>query len=121
MPSFSAATPVLRSFDEAKAREFYLEFLGFSVVFEHRFDPTAPLYLGLKLGDCVLHLSEHFGDSTPGGHIRIQSDDVVAYWAMLNAKAYKHARPGRPELQPWKSLEMTLADPFGNRLTFAQS
>ena len=29
--SLSTITPVLRIFDEAKAREFYVDFLGFSV------------------------------------------------------------------------------------------
>ncbi len=29
-------TAILRIFDEAKGREFYLEDLGFSVVFEHK-------------------------------------------------------------------------------------
>ena len=32
-----APNPVLRSFDEAKARAFYFGFLGFEGVFEHRF------------------------------------------------------------------------------------
>ena len=30
-----APIPILRSFDEAKAREFYVDFLGFEVVFAH--------------------------------------------------------------------------------------
>ena len=38
----SRTTPILRSFDEVKAREFYVSFLGFDVVFEHRFH-EAPL------------------------------------------------------------------------------
>jgi len=28
-------TPILRMFDEARAREFYVEFLGFTVDWEH--------------------------------------------------------------------------------------
>jgi catechol 2,3-dioxygenase-like lactoylglutathione lyase family enzyme len=32
-------TPILRIFDEAKAREFYVDFLGFKVDWEHRFEP----------------------------------------------------------------------------------
>jgi hypothetical protein len=35
--TFDKAIPILRIFDETKAREFYLDFLGFSVEFEHRF------------------------------------------------------------------------------------
>ena len=42
---FEKPIPILRMFDEAKAREFYLEFLGFNVEFEHRFEPGTPLYL----------------------------------------------------------------------------
>lgn len=30
--------PVLRSFDETRAREFYIDYLHFSVEWEHRFD-----------------------------------------------------------------------------------
>jgi hypothetical protein len=47
MPTLRKTTPILRSFDEAKAREFYLDFLGFQVVFEHRFEPGMPLYMGV--------------------------------------------------------------------------
>lgn len=31
--------PILRIFDEAKAREFYVGFLGFTVDWKHRFEP----------------------------------------------------------------------------------
>jgi catechol 2,3-dioxygenase-like lactoylglutathione lyase family enzyme len=37
-------TPILRSFDERRARRFYVDFLGFEVEFEHRFEPGAPLH-----------------------------------------------------------------------------
>ena len=37
------STPVLRIFDVAKARAFYLDYLGFSVDFEHRFEDALPL------------------------------------------------------------------------------
>ena len=52
------ATPILRIFDEAKARAFYLDFLGFAVDWEHRFADGAPLYMQVARGDLVLHLSE---------------------------------------------------------------
>jgi hypothetical protein len=42
--SFGPVIPVLRIFDEAKAREFYIGFLGFKIDVEHRFEPGAPLY-----------------------------------------------------------------------------
>ena len=58
--------PVLRIFDEQKAREFYLGYLGFSVDFEHRFEPGTPLFMQVSRGGITLRLSEHHGDGTPG-------------------------------------------------------
>ena len=46
--TFGHPTPILRSFDEARAKAFYLDFLGFELVFEHRFKPGLPLYFGVR-------------------------------------------------------------------------
>ena len=112
-----SVTPILRIFDEAKARAFYVDFLGFEVDWEHRFEPGLPLYLQVSRGDCVLHLSEHHGDCCPGAALRIEVDDVDAYQAELAAKGYGYARPGVDDT-PWGSREMAIKDPFGNRLVF---
>jgi hypothetical protein len=115
--NFGPIIPVLRFFDEAKMREFYLGFLGFEVTFEFRFEPETPLYLGVQRGDCLLHLSEHHGDGTPGSNVRIMTDALDAYHAELTAKRYKYYRPGI-EMRPWGLREMTVQDPSGTRLTF---
>lgn len=113
-------TPILRIFDEAKAKEFYVDFLGFKVDWEHRFADDLPLYMGISKGDCILHLSEHFGDACPGAALRIETDDVDAYQQELLAKQYKNARPGIQN-QPWGTREMCINDPFGNRLIFTMT
>jgi hypothetical protein len=56
-------------------------------------------------------------DGSPGSHVRIELEDVDAFCAELNAKRYRNARPG-VEAVPWGNREMTIADPFGNRMTF---
>ncbi len=112
-----APIPILRSFDEKATRGFYLDFLGFEVTFEHRFEPDTPLYLGVRRDACHLHLSEHFGDAAPGASMRIEMDDVRAYCQALNEKRYRHARPG-VQRQPWGYDDMTIDDPSGNRLIF---
>jgi uncharacterized glyoxalase superfamily protein PhnB len=117
--SFGACTPIFRSFDEGKAREFYIDFLGFEVTFEHRFEPSSPLYMGLRLGDAAIHLSEHHGDATPGGSVRIRCDDVAALCTKLNEKKYRHARPGFQDTE-WGTREMVIGDPFHNRVIFWQ-
>ncbi|MEN9420380.1 MAG: hypothetical protein RI988_4001 [Pseudomonadota bacterium] len=116
----SHTTPILRSFDEARAREFYVGFLGFRVVFEHRFEPGAPLYMGIARDACTLHLSEHHGDATPGASMRIQVADVDALCAELRAKTYPNARP-QVQAMPWGTRDFTVTDPFGNRLTFTSA
>ncbi|PBC20587.1 MULTISPECIES: glyoxalase superfamily protein [unclassified Mesorhizobium] len=117
MPKLGAVTPILRIFDVAKAHEFYVGFLGFEVRFEHRYDDNAPLYTGVSRDGCVLHLSEHHGDGTPGSHIRIETTDIAGLHHDLTERKYRFARPGLEET-PWKTKEVTVDDPFGNGLTF---
>jgi uncharacterized glyoxalase superfamily protein PhnB len=118
--ALTGVTPILRSFDEAKAREFYLDYLGFRVLFEHRFEPQLPLYMGIARDGVELHLSEHHGDASPGASLRIAVADIDALQAELAAKAYRHARP-QVETMPWGTRDMTVTDPFGNRLTFTHA
>ena len=91
---FLKTTPILRMFDIRKAREFYLDFLGFKLDFEHRFEPDLPLYMGISLGSVVLHLSEHHGDCAPGARVMIETTGLADYQAELLAKRYGYARPG---------------------------
>jgi uncharacterized glyoxalase superfamily protein PhnB len=118
--SFGKTTPILRIFDEARAREFYIDFLGFKVDWEHRFEAALPLYLQISKDGCVLHLSEHHGDCNPGAAMRIETSELDAFHRELTAKRYKYARPGI-ETMPWGSRDMSIKDPFGNRLTFTDA
>ena len=117
MYTLSRVTPILRIFDEAKAREFYVDFLGFQVDWEHRFEGNFPIYMQVSKGTCILHLSEHNGDATPGAAVRIAVTNIDAYQAELLAKEFKYARPHTQEM-PWGSREMSIRDPFHNRLIF---
>ncbi len=114
---FGAAVPILRTFDAAKARAFYVDYLGFSIDFEHRFDDLAPLYMGVSRGLCRLHLSEHHGDASPGAKIRIPISDIDALHSDLTSRFHAYSHPSI-EMMPWDSREMTLTDPFSNRLVF---
>ena len=115
--NLGAPTPIIRIFDEAKAREFYIDFLGFKVDWEHRFEPGLPLYMQVSRDGCVLHLSEHHGDCSPGAAMRIETIDLDGFHSELVSKHYKYARPGIDET-PWGTRDMSVKDPFGNRLTF---
>ncbi|KOY14745.1 bleomycin resistance protein [Paenibacillus xylanivorans] len=109
--------PILRIFDEDKAKEFYLDYLGFRLDWEHRFETDLPLYMQISLDSIQLHLSEHHGDCTPGAALRMETDALDALCDTLNRKKYKHSRPGISDT-PWNLREMTVIDPFGNRIVF---
>jgi len=116
--SFETVIPVLRIFDQAKTREFYFDFLGFKMDWEHRFTPDLPLYMQVSRGKAVLHLSEHHGDASPGSTEFIWMEGIEAFHRELLAKEYKNSRPGLHSVD-W-GLQFEVPDPFGNRLRFAQ-
>lgn len=117
--TFDRAIPLLRIFDEAKAREFYLDFLGFSVEFEHRFEADLPLYLGISRNGLHLHLTEHHGDASPGSTVFVPMHNIQRLRDELIDKRYGYGRPDIVE-QGWGKV-LEVYDPFGNRIRFCQS
>jgi catechol 2,3-dioxygenase-like lactoylglutathione lyase family enzyme len=113
-----SAIPIFRIFDEAKAREFYVGWLGMSVDWEHRFHANAPLYCQVSRGALKLHLSEHSGDASPGSTALVYMEGVEAWQKELIGKPYKYNRPGL-EKQDW-GLECTVIDPFRNQIRFME-
>lgn len=117
--TFSPAIPIFRIFSVEKAREFYLDFLGFKLDWEHRFEPDMPLYMQVSRGSLVLHLTEHHGDACPGSTAYVRMRGVREYHAEISGKGYRHLRPG-VESRAWTPAEMTVTDPFGNRIRFGE-
>lgn len=109
--------PIFRIFDVARAKEFYLDFLGFALEWEHRFDERAPLYMQISRSDLTLHLSEHHGDGCPGATIFVRVSGLTEYHAEIMSKGYGYLRPGIEETFH-QSRMMTVTDPFGNRIRF---
>ena len=112
--------PVLRVFDAALAKSFYLDWLGFQLDWEHQLEVGAPRYLQVSRGPVVLHLSEHYGDCSPGAKVFIHVDDIDAIDHELMSRPNSNMRPS-VELAPWNARVMIVTDPFGNRLCFNQS
>lgn len=114
----SAAIPILRIFSVDKAKEFYVDFLGFTLDWEHRFGDDFPLYAQVSRSGLVLHLSEHHGDATPGSTVFVPVQDIDSLHRELAAKSYRYAKPGIEDLDWGRQLQV--ADPFGNRLRFCE-
>lgn len=81
--SFEQPIPIFRMFDVAKAREFYCDFLGFTVTMEHRHEMGLPLYMAVQRAGLELHLTEHHGDASPGSTLFVWTKGVQALHAEL--------------------------------------
>lgn len=117
-PVFLETAPIFRSFDEKKARAFYIDWLGFEVAFQHRHTADAPLYMGLQRDDLMLHLSEHHGDATPGSTAFVRMKGIKEFHAEIIGRPYANNRPGLDRM-PW-GLQVEVIDPFSNRLRFSE-
>ena len=106
------AIPILPADDLAVARVFYVDGLGFRVLFEASEDGRNGL-LGLERGTIRLTL-----DSPMDGHgrnacVSLEVADADAYYREWSEKV-KVLRPPRDE--DWDARTFDLLDPFGNTI-----
>jgi catechol 2,3-dioxygenase-like lactoylglutathione lyase family enzyme len=118
-PLLQTAIPILRIFSVEKAKEFYVDFLGFKIDWEHRFGDNFPLYAQVSRTGLKLHLSEHHGDASPGSTVFIWMRGIADYHRELTAKNYRYYWPGLEDA-PWDARVMEVGDPFGNKLRFSE-
>jgi len=111
------AIPIIRIFDEKKAKEFYLDFLGMSLDWEHRFEDDYPIYMQVSKGNLVFHLSEHSGDCSPGSKTFVNTNDIEGLHQEVIAKGYRYSRP-EVTTAPWGDKVFEVVDPFSNRILF---
>ncbi len=114
-----AAVPILRMVDVPTAHEFYLDYLGFTVEWEHRFEPHLPLYTRIRRDQLVIDLSEHHGDGTPGAALWVPVTDVHALHRELSAKHYPRQCPDVDEQAPGGPT-LEVIDPSANTIRFCQ-
>ena len=117
---FNQTVPIMRIFDEAKAKEFYIGFLGFNLDWEHRrFGENSPLYAQVSRSGLTLHLSGHYGDASPGSNVVAEMNGIRRFQQELAAKNYTYMKPSIEDL-PWGQV-MEVIDPFSNRIRFTES
>lgn len=115
---FERTAPIVRIFDVARAHEFYLGYLGFSVDWEHRYGDNFPLYTQVSRGSLVLHLSEHAGDATPGGNMVVYMQGIRDFHKELAGKDYRYMKPGLEHEDGRLTVEVI--DPFSNHIRFME-
>jgi catechol 2,3-dioxygenase-like lactoylglutathione lyase family enzyme len=116
----STTIPLLRIFSVEKAREFYVDFLGFRVDWEHHFGEDSPAYIQASRDGLVLHLTEHHGDCCPGSTVFVWMAGIDEFHQQLLAQDYKQLRPGM-ETTCYDARCVEVIDPFGNRIRFNEN
>jgi len=109
--------PQLRMTNWARTRAFYVDGLGFSVDWEHRFEPGLPVFAQLTRDGLSLFVTEHTGDCQVGGAAYFVFDDVDGFYDEIRGRGIKPAEP--PGDAEWHAREMTVVDPDGNKLRFS--
>ena len=109
--------PIIRIFDEEKAKEFYLGFLGMKLDWEHRFEPGFPIYMQVSRDNMVFHLSEHSGDCTPGSKVFVNTNELNNLHKEVISKGYKYNKP-EITTAPWGARVFEVTDPFSNKVLF---
>lgn len=110
------AIPQLRILDHAKAVAFYVDVLGFEIAFEWRHEPGFPVYMGIRRGTLLVHLSEHEGSGPPGQGrgMTLAVADVDGWFERLKRQGVAFER--ELETQPWGLRDFVVHDPFDNAI-----
>jgi uncharacterized glyoxalase superfamily protein PhnB len=111
--------PTFRILDYQKAIEFYVDFIGFKIDWEHRFGPAQPIYMQISKHGLVLHLTENK---------RFQTNVIVFVDTKGIVDFHKELCERNPinDIQEisrtnWKTLQLEIEDPFGNLLRFNEA
>lgn len=100
------AIPVLKVADAAASAAWYGR-LGFTRLWEHRFEPGFPAFAEMARGQVRLFLSEHEGDAPRCGLVYLRLADVDEIAARFGTRARD---------TEWGTRECELRDPDGNRI-----
>jgi catechol 2,3-dioxygenase-like lactoylglutathione lyase family enzyme len=106
--------PTLRMTDYARSKQFYVDGLGFQVDWEHRFEPSFPVFAQVSRDGLAFFLTEHTGDCPAGGLVHLYVPDVDAWFDEFRRKGIRVHEPPNEDLPSLRS--MTVVDPDGNKL-----
>ena len=117
VPQKQRVFPQLRMTNWQRTRAFYVDGLGFTVDWEHRFEPGLPVFAQVTRDGLSLFLTEHTGDCQVGGAAYLVVDDVDALFREISGRGITPAEA--PCDAEWGAREMTVVDPDGNKLRFS--
>ncbi len=112
----TSVVPILRMFDIAATRRFYVDYLGCTVDWLDG-EGDRPTYMQVTRDGLRLHLSSHHDDGTPGTAVLVIARHLDSLHAELRARGYPFLNPGIED-GPGEGRTMQLIDPASNRIRF---
>lgn len=109
--------PTFRILYYKEAIKFYVDFLGFSIDWEHRFDETEPVYMQISKDGLILHLTENKRFQT-GIIVFVETKGIDDYYFELSKRDSSVSEVTKT---PWQTKQMEIKDPFGNLLRFNEA
>ncbi len=109
--------PAFRITSYEKSKKYYVDILGFTIEWEHRFEPNFPVFMSLKRDNMSIYLTEHSGDCQVGGLIHFVIPDVDSWYREFRDRGARISDPPNNDLG---FINMTVTDPDGNQLRFME-
>ena len=113
---FLSVTPILRMFDVAVTKRFYVDYLGCAIEAQSG-EGDRPIDILFARGPLRLQLSSHHGDGAPGAVVLVFTTGVDELHAELASRQYPFLNPA-VEPGPAGGRELTLIDPASNQIRF---
>ena len=107
--------PTFRITDYEKSKSFYIDGLGFSIDWEHRFEPDFPVYMQIARDGLSLQLSEHTGDYQAGGLVNLFVENVDDWYNDFQSRGVSVKERPNESIQGLRG--MTVVDPDGNKIS----
>ena len=109
--------PALRITDYERSKTYYVASLGFTVTWEHRFEPTFPVFMSVVRDGMQIYLTQHRGDCQVGGLVHFVIPDVDAWHREFRERGARVTESPNNDLG---FRNMTITDPDGNQLRFME-
>jgi hypothetical protein len=95
----------------------YVDVLGFTVDWEHRFEPHLPVFMSIVRDGMQIYLTQHSGDCQVGGLVHFVIPDVDIWHREFRGRAANDTEAPNDDLG---FRNMTVTDPDGNQLRFME-
>lgn len=111
--------PILKVIDVIRAKEFYVDIMGFKVEWEKRFDEKSSIHMILSYKHIILYFTGYDDVAASESSVFIEFSGLKKYHGFLMERKTEYMITDL-NMTPWESLNMEVIDPFGNKLLFCE-